>query len=180
MNLLQECGEITFGINRIYRLFDQTAWRSTYYDCEDELNSQSQQMEINAVEAKARFIPIELKWWHDVSVKDACYFHLNYDEEKRYPFSFSTDIAHQLDCRGMVTFTCMQLAAYMGFSEIYMLGVDHNYQKTIDIYGNAVIDPNAKGYFCEGYDDDIKDVIVHDMGNKTRAYLEAKAYCDQQ
>lgn len=49
MILLQEHGEITFGINRIYRLFDQTAWRSTYYDCEDELNSQSQQMEINAV-----------------------------------------------------------------------------------------------------------------------------------
>lgn len=65
MILLQEHGEITFGINRIYRLFDQTAWRSTYYDCEDALNSQSQQMEINAVEAKARFIPIELKWWHD-------------------------------------------------------------------------------------------------------------------
>lgn len=179
MILLQEHGEITFGINRLYRLFDQTAWRSTYYDCEDELNSQSQQMEINAVEAKARFIPIELKWCHDVSVKDACNFHLNYDEEKRYPFSFSTDIAHQLDCCGTVPFTCMQLAAYMGFSEIYLLGVDHNYQKTIDIYGNIMIDSNARGYFCEGYDDDIKDAIVHDMGNKTRAYLDSKAYCDQ-
>ena len=113
------------------------------------------------------------------SVKDACNFHLNYDEEKRCPFSFSTDIAHQLDCRGTVTFTCMQLAAYMGFSRIYLLGVDHNYQKTIDIHGNVVVDPNAKDYFCEGYDDDIKDAVVHDMGNNTRAYQDAKAYCDQ-
>lgn len=179
LNLLQERGEITFGMNRIYRLFDQTAWRPTYYVCEDELIAQSQQGEINAVEAKAKFIPIELKWWHDVSIEGACYFHLNYDEEKRCPFSFSTDIAHQLDCRGTVTFTCMQLAAYMGFSRIYLLGVDHNYQKTIDIHGNVVVDPNAKDYFCEGYDDDIKDAVVHDMGNNTRAYLDAKAYCDQ-
>ena len=179
LNLLQERGEITFGMNRIYRLFDQTAWRPTYYVCEDELIAQSQQGEINAVEAKAKFIPIELKWWHDVSIEGACYFHLNYDEEKRCPFSFSTDIAHQLDCRGTVTFTCMQLAAYMGFSRIYLLGVDHNYQKTIDIHGNVVVDPNAKDYFCEGYDDDIKDAVVHDMGNNTRAYQDAKAYCDQ-
>ena len=72
----------------------------------------------------------------------------------------------------------MQLAAYMGFSEIYLLGVDHNYQKTIDLNGNVVVDPNAKDYFCEGYDADIKDVVVHDMGNNTRAYMDAKKYCD--
>ena len=25
---------------------------------------------------------------------------------------------------------------------------------------------------------DIKDVVVHDMGNNTRAYIDAKKYCD--
>ena len=178
LDLLHERGEITFGMNRIYKLFDQTAWRPTYYVCEDELIAQSQQTQINEIEAKAKFIPIELKWWHHVSIENACYFHLNYNERDRYPLSFSTDIAHQLDCRGTVTFSCMQLAAYMGFSEIYLLGVDHNYQKTIDLNGNVVVDPNAKDYFCEGYDADIKDVVVHDMGNNTRAYMDAKKYCD--
>ena len=62
--------------------------------------------------------------------------------------------------------------------EIYLLGVDHNYQKTIDINGNVVVDPNAKDYFCEGYDSDIKEIVVHDMGNNTRAYMDAKKYCD--
>ena len=178
LNLLQQRGEITFGMNRIYKLFDQTDWRPTFYVCEDELIAQSQQREINAIEAKAKFIPIELKWWHRVNIDNACYFHLNYDEQKRYPFSFSTDIAHQLDCRGTVTFSCMQLAAYMGFSEIYLLGVDHNYRVTIDINGNTVTDPDQKDYFCEGYDDDIKEKVVHDMGNNTRAYMDAKMYCD--
>ena len=59
-----------------------------------------------------------------------------------------------------------------------MLGVDHNYRVTIDINGNTVTDPNQKDYFCEGYDDDIKEAVVHDMGNNTRAYIDAKEYCD--
>lgn len=178
LDLLQQRGEITFGMNRIYKLFDQTQWRPTYYVCEDELIAQSQQPEINAIEAEAKFIPIELKWWHGVKIADAVYFHLNYKEEERYPCSFSTNIAHQLDCRGTVTFSCMQLAAYMGFSEIYLLGVDHNYRVTIDINGNVITDTTQKDYFCEGYDADIKDAVVHDMGNNTRAYMDGKKYCD--
>lgn len=178
LNLLQERGEITFAMNRIYKLFDQTSWRPTFYVCEDELIAGGQQLEIEALPAAEKFLPIEIHWWHNINIQDACYFHLNYKDAERYPWGFSTDCAHQIDCRGTVTCSCMQLAAYMGFSGIYLLGVDHNYRVTIDINGNTVTDPNQKDYFCEGYDADIKDVVVHDMGNNTRAYMDAKAYCD--
>lgn len=178
LDLLYEQGEITFGMNRIYKMFEQTNWRPTYYVCEDELIAKSQQDEINAIESHAKFIPIELKWWHEIDIYDAAYFHLNYQEEKRYPYSFSTDVAQQLDCRGTVTFSCMQLAAYMGFEEIYLLGVDHSYRVTIDIDGNVVTDPNQQDYFCDEYDSDIKDVVIHDMGNNTRAYIDAKKFCE--
>lgn len=178
LDTLHDRNEVTFGMNRIYKMFDKTKWRPTYYVCEDELIAKEQQAEINAIVAKEKFIPIELKWWHDINIDNALYFHLNYKENERMPYGFSPDCAHQIDCRGTVTCTCMQLAAYMGFSEIYLLGVDHNYQKTIDINGNVIIDPTAKDYFCEGYDDDIKELVVHDMGNNTRAYMDAKKYCD--
>lgn len=178
LDVLHNNGEITFGMNRIYKMFDKTDWRPTFYVCEDELIAKEQQIEINAIESTEKFIPIELKWWHGIEILNALYFHLNYKQENAFPYSFSPDIAHQIDCRGTVTFTCIQIAAYMGFSEIYLLGVDHNYQKTIDINGNVIVDPNVKDYFCEGYDDDIKDVVVHDMGKNTLAYLDAKKYCD--
>ena len=178
LDILHQRGEITFGMNRIYKLFDQTEWRPTFYVCEDEKIANGQQAELNALKAKEKFFPIEIHWWHDVDVHDACYFHLNYRAEELYLYGFSTDCAHQIDCRGTVTCSCMQLAAYMGFSEIYLLGVDHNYRVTVDINGNVVTDPNAKDYFCEGYDADIKDIVVHDMGNNTRVYMAAKAYCD--
>ena len=176
LNILHNYDEITFAMNRIYKLFGRTLWRPTFYVCEDELIIRDHQNEINNIEAKTKFIPIELKWWHDINIKNACYFHLNYDEKERYPYSFSTDCSHQIDCRGTVTFTCMQLAAYMGFSEIYLLGVDHNYRVTIDIDGNIVTDLGQKDYFVDDYDKDIKNQVVHDMGNNTRAYLDALAY----
>lgn len=179
LDKLHQRDEITFGMNRIYKLFDKTSWRPTFYVCEDELIAKEQQKEINAVEAQEKFIPIEINWWHDINIENALYFRLNYLKEDAYEYCFSPDIAHQIDCRGTVTFTCMQIAAYMGFSEIYLLGVDHNYHKTIDINGNVIVDPNAKDYFCDGYDDDIKDQVIHDMGNNTRAYMDAKAYCEK-
>lgn len=178
LDKLSEHGEITFGMNRIYKFFDQTKWRPTYYVCEDELIAHDQQKEINAIHAKAKFIPAELKWYHDVKIDKACYFHINYNDNIRFPYSFSTEIDKQIECRGTVTFTCMQIAAYMGFSEIYLLGVDHNYRVTLDINGNQVVDPEAKDYFTEDYDTDIKDIVVHDMGNNTRAYIDARKYCE--
>ena len=48
----------------------------------------------------------------------------------------------------------------MGFSEIYLIGVDHNYQKIINDEGEVVVDNSVKDYFCEGYDEDIKDKVV--------------------
>lgn len=104
---------------------------------------------------------------------------MNYDREKDEKYSFSTDISKQINCRGTVTFTCMQIAAYMGFSEIYLIGVDHNYQNIINDSGEVVVDNSVKDYFCKGYDEDIKDEVVHNMGNNTLAYIDAKKYCDE-
>lgn len=179
LELLHAKGEITFAMNRIFKIFPRTAWRPTYYVCEDELIAQDCQAEINAVEATEKFIPIEIKWWHDINIDDALHFHLNYKDELRAPYSFSPDAAHQIDCCGTVTCTCLQLAAYMGFSEIYLIGVDHNFQKIIDENGKVVEDKTVKDYFIEGYDADIKESVVHNIGGTTRSYMNMKKYCDE-
>ncbi len=179
LDLLHVKGEITFAMNRIFKIFPETNWRPTYYVCEDELIAKDCQPEINAVEAKEKFIPIEIKWWHDINIENALHFHLNYVDSLRTPYNFSPDVAHQIDCRGTVTCTCLQLAAYMGFSEIYLLGVDHNFQKIIDENGNVIEDKTVKDYFIEGYDADIKNSVIHDLGTTTKSYMDAKKYCDE-
>jgi hypothetical protein len=43
------------------------------------------------------------------------------------PYTFSTDITSPLHEGYTVTFVAMQIAYYMGFSEVYLIGVDHNF-----------------------------------------------------
>ena len=78
-------------------------------------------------------------------------------------FEFSTDASRITYTGCTVTFTCMQLAFYLGFPEIYLVGVDASYEipKTVerhDHYGVAVLDmqgddPNHfhPDYFGKGY-----------------------------
>lgn len=179
LNMLYNNKEITFGMNRIHKFFEKTNWRPTYYVCEDELIFQESQQQINEISAKMKFIPSELHWYHGVNIEKATWFHLCYQAEKEDPkYRISTDIAQRIDARGTVTATCMQIALYMGFNQIYLLGVDHNYQRIIDENGNVIEDKNAKDYFCEDYDLNIKEQVVHDMGQNTRAYRDVKRYCD--
>jgi len=178
LNKLYENSEITFGMNRIYKFFDNTKWRPTFYVCEDPLIAKSQKEQIENLQVKEIFLPFDLKFRHNIDVTNALYFNLNYHQNKRMPFNFSDNLLQQLECRGTVTCTCMQIAIYMGFSQIYLIGVDHNYYKTIDIDGNVVIDPTVRDYFCDDYDNDIINEVVHNMGDNTRAYIDAKSYCD--
>lgn len=179
LDLLFCKNEITFAMNRIYKLFQETDWRPTYYVCEDINIFNESLKDINDIPAKKKFIPVNHKWYHDIKVNEALYFWANYDRKKDFQNSFSTNIAKQMDCLGTVTFTCINIAVYMGFEEIYLLGVDHNYRVTINEHGEKVIDNTVKDYFCENYDVDIKDIVVHDMGQNTRAYRKAKKYCDE-
>lgn len=178
LELLQQEKEVTFAMNRIYKLFPMTSWRPTYYVCEDINIFHDNENEINAIPARDKFIPINHKWYHGINIQGAIYFWANYDRKKDFPNSFSTEIDKQMDSLGTVTFTCINIAAYMGFEQIYLLGVDHNYQVTLDEEGKTVIDNTVKDYFCNDYDTDIKNIVVHDMGQNTRAYKKAKKYCD--
>ena len=179
LNMLHTKGEYTFGMNRIFKFFEKTEWRPTYYVCEDILIFNDCIDEINSIESKIKFIPINHHFFNGININNAYYFLANYCREKDFPNSFSTNIAKQMDSMGTVTFTCINIAAYMGFSEIYLLGVDHNYHVIKDEYGNTIVDDSVKDYFCDNYDNDIQDIVVHDMGQNTRAYRKAKAACDE-
>lgn len=179
LTLMQENGEITFGVNRVFNIFDKTDWRPYYYVSEDELIIGDIQDTVISLQAKGKFIPINLKWYHNISIDGANYFKLNYREENAYRHFFSTDASRQVDCTGTVTITCIQLAFYMGFSEIYLVGVDHNFSKVIDEHKNVIIDETVKDYFCEDYDTDVKDQVTHDLGRTTNSYRNVRLFCDE-
>lgn len=161
----------TFATNRVFKIFDKTKWRPTYYVSEDILLMKDAQDIINDMPVKGRFIPINLKWFEGVNIPNADYFYIEYNEPMKETFGLSLDVPHNIRCRGTVTTTCLQLAIYMGFSEIYLIGVDHNFAKMFDKDGNVVIDNTIKNHFVDDYDKGIYDQGFH-VDNATEAYMD--------
>lgn len=174
LQILHDNHVVTFASNRIYHMFDQTQWRPTYYASEDLTILQSIQDTVANLTCSAIFLPINHKWDGYVDVPGATWFYLDSASDFEDTFGLSLDITRGIRCRGTVTMSCLQLALYMGFTEIYLLGVDHNYSSYIDSSGKLVVDPTVKDYFSAEYDTDFKNEIKRDLGSSTLSYLSAE------
>lgn len=173
LNKIHKLGIPTFSTNRIFKLFDKTEWRPTYYVSEDILLMADAQKIINDMDTEKRFIPINLKWFKAVDIPKADYFYMEYAKKPEDNFNLSLDIPKCVRCRGTVTMTCLQLAVYMGFSEIYLIGVDHNFAKMFDKNGNVIEDSSIKNHFADDYDKGIVDQGFH-VDEATEAYMDAE------
>ena len=109
------------------------------------------------------------------------YFRAIYDFDRRAGFPvFSMNPARVLWIGGTVTYICLQLALDMGFKEIYLLGMDHNYsrpehvQSVGDVWTSHGDDPNHfhPQYFGAGY-------RWHDpqVARMEAAYRKAREVC---
>lgn len=121
--------EITFASNRIYHLYDRTKWRPNFYVAFEPEFIKANMDTISHIEVRdARFINncgkqdmYETKdnYWLNCT----CKFMLKKLTTEN--IEFSEDISLRVNDAYSVTYTILQLAFYMGFSEIYLLGVDH-------------------------------------------------------
>ena len=118
LSLLKD--EVTFGLNRIYLLFDELGFATTYYVSVNQLV-----IEQFAYEIKALFCPKFLSWLgrDQIDFTENMMF-LNPDVER---FSFSTDITKGIWVGATVTNMAIQIAYYMGFETVILVGVDHSF-----------------------------------------------------
>ena len=171
-------GDISFGFNRIYHIFDQTNWRPTYFMSQDYKMLIASVSEINKISLQNKFVPIETKWYNGVNIKNAKYFHIkNCRIGERY--GFSDDIARSVVASNTVAYTAMQFAVYMGIKEIYLIGVDHQFQKSMNSNGEIEVNPDVKDYFIANYTKDNEDVYhAPRLDLSTLTYVSAKEYAD--
>ena len=128
LDLTRLKNEYTFGVNAIYLNYEKMGFYPTYYVVEDYFVAEDRQDEINNYkESEIKFFGAYLDY---VIKKDDKTLFLNvrrnYRDKKNFPL-FSDDCVRYLGVGGSVTYVCLQLAYYMGFSEVYMIGFDHNY-----------------------------------------------------
>ncbi len=173
-------GEDTFAFNRIFYMFDRTDWRPTYYMCVDV-----GVLGMNLPEIEKLGLPTIIL--SDIARKDvksqADNIHYLYDFTRfklnRWAFDppyISEDCSDHFCLCFTVTFDAIQLAIYMGYSEIYLLGVDHSYSVTADAKGRIKKDESVRDYF-EGLE---KTAITAQNYEATTAAFEvARKYADE-
>lgn len=125
--------ECTFGVNGIFYKTKELGFSPTFYMVEDSFVMQDNLKEINSYYGKEqRFFPVDYK--HLIkNHQKTCFFKMNkgfyIDESPNFQRPrFSTDFAEKGFCGQSVTILNLQLAYYMGFSEVYLIGMDFSYQ----------------------------------------------------
>jgi hypothetical protein len=128
--------EYTFGLNRIYLLFDELGFDTTFYVCVKDLVLEQFKEEIEPLNS-LKFI--DWKIGHKL-LKD----------QSRTVFVprvssdvFQKDILKGWDNGFTVTFVAMQIAYYLGFSQVILIGVDHSF---------STKGPNTREVVSEGED----------------------------
>lgn len=147
----------TFACNRIYMIFPQTEWRPTYYFISDAKIVAQYTDDVEGVPVDHRFFP---KRCRDKIKKGIFYNELESDYEKDGKFSLNA--SEGIYTAGTVTAEMLQFAYFMGFSEIYLIGVDFSYAITNKIDDRTYKYGGETNYFVKDY---LKPGEVADMPN---------------
>ena len=178
LSLLKD--EYTFAANRIFYIFDKTEWRPTYFGAQDwavivdimpHLTSISKQCKkMFLIGDCYKNAPEEL-----TQNKDVLFFCAQYVAAHKERL-FSDHIEQWVSGGGSITYACIQIAAYMGFSEIYLIGVDHNYS-TAAFSNIQMGSSDVKANYFEGMPATLK-VTKPNPDNATLSFMRAKEYGD--
>ena len=129
LDMIHKHNEICFATNKIYHAFDETSWRPTYYMAQDGIMLKQHSEEIVKLETKQKFIADRCPpLWESLKFcKNVLKFHIKHEMFLPNMPEFSDDFSAYAAEGTSVTYSVLQLAAYMGFSEIYLIGVDNDY-----------------------------------------------------
>ena len=154
--------EYTFGVNGIFYKTEECGFKPTFYVVEDNHVVDDNLDMINSYDCPYKFFPTRDK---DKIIANSHTIFFNYEmgffnQNSKYFCKprFSFDCSEQVFAGQTVTYTNIQLAYYLGFTEVYLIGVDFNYQvpKSTTIEGDTYIsnedDPNHfhPEYFGKG------------------------------
>ena len=171
--------EYTFASNRICSLYEKTNWRPTFYAIQDELVVESIKMQLGEIVQQSKIGFVSMK--HYIRCEKQCkeadnlvWFPLRFIPPKNKSYYFSDNATKQIIEGLTITYSCIQLAVHMGFKQIYLLGVDHNYAVEIDDDGNIIKeDLSVKEYFDEAKIS-LQDKNLPKVVEMTRAYISAE------
>lgn len=161
LNTLLNNHEFCFSVNSICKI--ETKWKPDVYVVSDGKFFLENQKEIRNYQCAVKFLPDDaIDFWKQRKEGE---YKIHRDSIDAYNvIEFSEDITQIVNTQGTITVGCIQIAVYMGFKEIYLLGTDCNY--TIGSYNNH-------------FGGDSKpDMIDHSISAMLKGYQMCKDYAD--
>lgn len=129
MNLSPLAHEVTMGSNGIYNLFNEIGFKTTFTFFEDREQTYLRRKDINRLKGTTKMVALTNGYCIKPD-KETIFFNERFPCDKAIrPFQsrFSYDFASVAFLGGTVSYVMMQWAFYLGFEEVYVLGIDHNY-----------------------------------------------------
>ncbi|MBQ9528199.1 MAG: DUF115 domain-containing protein, partial [Fretibacterium sp.] len=196
-------GEYSFACNLIYLIFGQTEWRPTFHATQDKPVSLEYMRAVSAIPSELKFLAIApggRMFRIDGAIPIHIVHNSGYWIQKGTMPPFSDDVAQCVHDGMTVTYINMQLAVYMGFKEIVLLGMDHQFKYQWHISQKVRDNPEeyfdkqlkghgyevkelAQDHFCPNYNqiaggsEDIDSVYCID--EVTLAYMAAREYAKE-
>lgn len=165
LDTLYQNKELCISVNGIFKAFGQTKWRPNYYIVSDPNIEDAWKNAILKMDVQAKFVGDRVPWFSDRHCDNIYKWHhimkLNDDGTPNFSDDFARGGYYG---RTVVYDGAMQLAVYMGFKEIYLLGTDC----TLSPDGRA---PHFVSDYCRNPGSLLLDKIM-------QAYQVAKQYTD--
>lgn len=158
--------EVTFGMNRFYMAFDEIEFSTTYYVSVNELVLEQFGADI------CKFsMPKFLSWPGRTYLPfgpNTMFMHCAHD------FGFSKDIRRHVSSGATVTYVAMQIAYFMGFSQVFLIGVDHRFETRGEAHTTVVSEGDDPNHFHPRYFGKNVRWQLPDLAGSERAYRTAK------
>lgn len=173
--------QVTIGTNSIFLNRERMGFDVTHYVVEDYLVAEDRGDDIAAITDSTKWFGNYLHYclpesdntlWMNVSA--------DYGESPNWP-RFSRNLSRIAYVGGTVTYLCIQLAYYLGASEVVLVGVDHSYvvDEEEPLEGNTITSTRDDvNHFHPDYFGEGKRWHLPRVDRMERAYVRAREVFD--
>ena len=171
LNILSKQPITTIGMNRVYIRYDKTTWRPNYYIIQDPTIIRSCHKEVEeCVRDSVIFQKSTGEKKYDID--NAIFYDVDYSRSwKGEKPLFSNGKNNFFYDGNSVTYSAIQLAVFMGFKRIYLIGCDCNYSANNVVNKESYPDPRM-------YEKDKVGTKPPDIAYQFKAYEAAKKYAN--
>lgn len=129
LDVLAKQREICFGLNLIHMAYQNTRWRPDYICVSDTLTIKKNIEKIIRNNNCPLFTADSILRFYEYERMDEKilpFRKLYPNETNNFEYGFTTDITEGICNANSVAYYALQIAVYMGFGEIYLLGMDNS------------------------------------------------------